>query len=68
MVSRLKTYGFLRLNSFFILSPFSPLAVPLYSYRERRTTLSARNPFAPGLPYFGILFFGKARERSFGFA
>ena len=49
MVSRLKTYGFLRLNSFFILSPFSPLAVPLYSYRERRTTISPLNPFAPGV-------------------
>ena len=36
------------LFKFFVLPPFSPLAVPLYSYRERRTTLSARNPFATG--------------------
>ena len=49
-----KTCGFLHfLLSFFVLPPFSPLAVPLYSYRGRRTTLSSENPFVPGLPYFG---------------
>ena len=49
MVSRLKTYGFLRLNSFFYSIAVSSLGVPLYTSRSSSDDFSSKSVRPPGV-------------------